>query len=130
MVDFGTPFEIRWGQTWHQNQPSGAANLKKSRRVSSKTTLLGRPCSPKPARSAHPHSNRSKNQELANIFRILDSEIALSQFAALQKRQQLQQTHAPKRRATNWGAAVLAPHGAFGSAAPGLPGHERAESRA
>ena len=52
MVDFGTPFEIRWGQQWHQNQPSGATDHKKSRRVSSKTTLLGRPCSPKPSRSA------------------------------------------------------------------------------
>ena len=28
MVDFGTPFEIRWGQKWHQNPPSGATNLK------------------------------------------------------------------------------------------------------
>ena len=27
-VDFGTPFEIRWGQKWHQNLPSGATNLK------------------------------------------------------------------------------------------------------
>ena len=51
MVDLGTPFEIRWGQKWYQNQPSGATDHKKSRRVSSKTKLVGRPCSSKPARS-------------------------------------------------------------------------------
>ena len=28
MVDFGTPFEIQWGQKWHQNQPSGTQNRK------------------------------------------------------------------------------------------------------
>jgi hypothetical protein len=76
--------------------------------VSSKTTLLGRPCSPKPARSARSHSNRSKNQELAKTLRILDSEIALLQFAVLQNRQQLQQTHAPKRRASKWGGGARA----------------------
>ena len=29
MVDFGTPFEIRWGQKWHQNPPSSAKDSKK-----------------------------------------------------------------------------------------------------
>ena len=28
MVDLGTPFEIRWGQKWHQNPPSSAKDSK------------------------------------------------------------------------------------------------------
>ena len=56
--------------------------------------------------------------EIPNTFRNLDSEISLLQFAVLQKRQQLQQTHAPKRQASKWRAAVLAPHGAFGYPPP------------
>ena len=28
-IDLGTPFEIRWGQKWHQNRPSSAKDSKK-----------------------------------------------------------------------------------------------------
>jgi hypothetical protein len=29
-IDLGTRFEIRWGQKWYQNRPSGAKHLNKS----------------------------------------------------------------------------------------------------
>ena len=78
MVDFGTPFEIRWGQKWHQNQPSGATNHKKSRRVSSKTKLLGRPCSSKPARSAQYIIFPDLGQISAPCSPILDPALMIS----------------------------------------------------
>ena len=61
-------------------------------------------------------SNRNEQSRTAKNLqksRQRNCIVAICRFA---KRQQLQQTHAPKRQASKWGAAVLAPHGAFGSA--------------
>ena len=44
-ADFGTPFEIRWGQKWHQNPPSGATSLKFLALCSVCFEFFGVPCS-------------------------------------------------------------------------------------
>ena len=148
MVDFGTPFEIRWGQQWHQNRPSGAKMASKPQRCTRlfsvlvfwcmavglwgqkwyrnqlsdlqnrKIELARLPLEPLTSHFASDFRNRSKQSRTSeNLQNSLQRNciVAICRFTT---RHQVQQTHAPKRRATKWGAAVLAPHGAFGSADP------------
>ena len=60
----------------------------------------------------------TNNQELPRTFRNLDSEIALSQFGVLQNASNCNKRMHQNANAPKWGAAVLAPLGAIGSAAP------------
>ena len=57
-------------------------------------------------------------QKLPRAFRNLDLEIALLQFAVLQNASSCNKRMAQNAELQNWRAAVLAPHGAFRSAAP------------
>ena len=63
-------------------------------------------------------TNVKNNRKLPRTFRNLDLEIALLQFAVLQNASSCNKRMPQNAELQNWGAAMLAPHGAFGSAAP------------
>ena len=62
--------------------------------------------------------NVKNSQTRPRTFRNLDLEIALLQFAVLQNASSCNKRMHRNPELQKWGAAVLAPHGAFGSAAP------------
>ena len=57
--------------------------------------------------------NVKNYQKLPGTFRNIDLEIALLQFAALQNSSSCNKRMHQNAELQNWGAAVLAPHGAF-----------------
>ena len=56
----------------------------------------------------------TNNQELPKTFRNLDSEIALPKFAVFHNASSSNKRMHQNAELQKWGAAVLAPHGAFG----------------
>ena len=64
----------------------------------------------------------ANNQELPKTFRNLDRNIALPHFRVLQNASSCNKRMHQTAKLQNGGAAVLAPHGAFGSAGPVLRG--------
>ena len=91
---------------WYRNQLSDPQNRK--------FELAGLPLEPLKSNFASDFRNRSKQSRTSENLQNSRQRNFIVAICRFTTRQQLQQTHAPKRRATKWGAAVLAPHGAFG----------------
>ena len=148
MVNFGTPFEIRWAPKWHQNRPSGTKIASKPQRCTRlfsvlvflfmvvglwgqkwhrnklsdpqnrKIELARLPLEPLKSHFASDFRNRSKQSRTSENLQNSRQRNCIVAICRLQNASNCNKRTHQSADLQSEGAAVLAPHGALRSAAP------------